>query len=303
MIRSRKLRYSLLLLGSVMALGAIIAEDRTRLLERSLFQASQAREDKAPDGSLWLADYHAVRQAQPIEGISDDLSALTYDPQSKTLFSLTNQREKLVQLSLDGKVLRTIPLSGFDDPEAVEYVGPGTFVVADERNLRLHLIKVGDDTRAIDAAHGRQLTLEGDSGGNKGLEGSAYDPSTDTLFLAKERDPLQIFEVNGFTRDGQAGQASVMANPARDGGLFVSDLSSLFFHAPTGHLFALSDESGVLLELDEHGQPVSSLSLSEGEHGLDEDVPQAEGVTMDAEGNIYLVSEPNLFYVFSKRQG
>lgn len=43
MIRSRKLRYSLLLLGSVMALGAIIAEDRTRLLERSLFQANQAR--------------------------------------------------------------------------------------------------------------------------------------------------------------------------------------------------------------------------------------------------------------------
>ena len=31
---------------------------------------------------------------------------------------------------------------------------------------------------------------------------------------------------------------------------------------------------------------------------LERSVPRAEGMTFDAQGNLYLVSEPNLFYAF-----
>jgi uncharacterized protein YjiK len=34
---------------------------------------------------------------------------------------------------------------------------------------------------------------------------------------------------------------------------------------------------------------------------LKDDIPQPEGISMDSQDNIYLVSEPNLFYKFSKK--
>ena len=72
------------------------------------------------------------------------------------------------------------------------------------------------------------------------------------------------------------------------------------FDERSGHLLALSDESRLVLELDVDGCPISSLSLIKGQHGLRKSVPQAEGIAMDDEGTVYVVSEPNLFYVFKK---
>ena len=92
----------------------------------------------------------------------------------------------------------------------------------------------------------------------------------------------------------------VNTDPKRDARLFVRDLSSLDFDAATGHMLALSDESRLVIELNAEGKPVSTLSLLRGMHGLKRSVPQAEGVAMDDRGVLYLVSEPNLFYVFSK---
>ena len=95
----------------------------------------------------------------------------------------------------------------------------------------------------------------------------------------------------------------VLGDPERDSRLFVRDLSSLQYDAGSGHLLALSDESRLLLELDVDGKPISSLSLLRDRQGLQRSVPQAEGVAMDGKGTLYLVSEPNLFYVFRKSAG
>ncbi|MNR14340.1 hypothetical protein D3C85_1308120 [compost metagenome] len=62
----------------------------------------------------------------------------------------------------------------------------------------------------------------------------------------------------------------------------------------------LSAQSNLLLELDDQGEPVSFISLLGGMNGLDRRIPRAEGVAMDESGDIYVVSEPNLFYVFRK---
>jgi uncharacterized protein YjiK len=82
--------------------------------------------------------------------------------------------------------------------------------------------------------------------------------------------------------------------------MFVRDLSSLQYDERSGHLLALSDESRLILELDVGGRPLSTMSISGGRQGLKKTVPQAEGIAMDDDGTLYLVSEPNLFYVFKK---
>ncbi|MBP3862405.1 MAG: SdiA-regulated domain-containing protein, partial [Pseudomonas sp.] len=202
----------------------------------------------------------------------------------------------------DGRVLRRIALVGFGDAEAVEFIGENTYVITDERQQRLIKVKVDDNTRVLDARDAEQLTLGINQSGNKGFEGLAYDSVGKRLFVAKERDPMLIYEVRGFPQANpqQPYATHVVSNPRRDARLFVRDLSSLQFDERTGHLLALSDESKLLLELGLDGQPISTLSLKKGKHGLTRSVPQAEGVAMDDEGTIYVVSEPNLFYVFKK---
>jgi len=272
-----------------------------RLFERSWFQLSQLWQTAAPN-AINLGEYRAVVQGKVIEGLEDNVSALTYDPLRKTLFTVTNKHAELVELSLDGRVLRRIALVGFGDAEAVEFIGENTYVITDEHQQRLIKVKVDDNTQVLDARDAQQLTLGLNRSGNKGFEGLAYDSVGKRLFVAKERDPMLIYEVRGFPQDNpqQPYATHVVTNPRRDARIFVRDLSSLQFDERTGHLLALSDESKLLLELDLEGRPISTLSLKKGKHGLTRSVPQAEGITMDDEGTVYVVSEPNLFYVFKK---
>ncbi|MCC6074459.1 SdiA-regulated domain-containing protein [Pseudomonas sp. GCM10022188] len=292
------------LLAGLLALGLLAFAQHLRLFERGWFfvrEWQHAGEWRAH--ALWLPDYRVSIEARPIAGVADDLSGLTFDPQRRSLFAVTNANPELLELSLDGRILRRIALHGFRDPEAIEYIAPGLYVVSDERDQRLIAVRLDDTTTRVDAGDGEQLALGMGRNGNKGFEGLAYDAAGRRLFVAKERDPMSIYEIRGFPQadDGQPLVMQVLDDPARDARLFVRDLSSLHFDAASGHLLALSDESRLVLELDGAGRPVSSLSLVAGRHGLERTIPQAEGIAMDDSGNLYLVSEPNLFYVFGKR--
>ncbi|HDS1737906.1 MULTISPECIES: SdiA-regulated domain-containing protein [Pseudomonas] len=300
MRRYLRLPLLLLILGvpSLLLLG--LAGQEFRLFERGWFNLKTWWQPS--EAGIGLGRYQVVVEAQVIDGLDDDISALTYDPERKTLFSVTNKRSELIELSLDGRILRRVPLTGFGDPEAVEYIGPNTFVITDERQQRLIRVRLDDDTLFLDANDAEQLTLGIGLNGNKGFEGLAYDSVGKRLFVAKERDPMVIYEVHGFPHESpeQPYAVHVVQDRKRDSRLFVRDLSSLQFDERSGHLLALSDESRLVVELDVTGKPLSTLSLNKGYQGLQKNVPQAEGIAMDDAGTIYLVSEPNLFYVFKQ---
>ena len=294
----------LILILSVIALIALVAAGQyLRLFERAWFNINTLWHTGS-EQAIALDKYQTTVQAQVIEGLDDDVSALTYDPIRKSLFTVTNQNAELIELSLDGKVLRRIALIGFGDSEAVEFISENIYVITDERQQRLIKIHLEEDTRFLDAADAEQITLGVHMNGNKGFEGLAYDSIGKRLFVAKERDPMLIYEVHGFPHHNpeKSYAVHVINNPKRDAGLFVRDLSSLQYDERSGHLLALSDESRLIIELDIDGRPLSTLSLNKGRHGLEKTIPQAEGLAMDDDGNLYVVSEPNLFYVFKKPQ-
>ncbi|KAB0497646.1 SdiA-regulated domain-containing protein [Pseudomonas vancouverensis] len=291
----------MLIVLAILLIVLITIGQYLRLFERGWFNLRALWQPQSTQ-SIGLDQYQAVTQGQVIEGLADDVSALTFDPVHKSLFTVTNKNAELIELSLDGRILRRVALIGFGDPEAVEFISADTYVITDESEQRLIKIHLEADTTYLDAADAEQMTLGVHMSGNKGFEGLAYDSVGKRLFVAKERDPMLIYEVHGFPHFNpeKSYAIHVINNPKRDAGMFVRDLSSLQYDERSGHLLALSDESRLILELDVGGRPISTLSLSKGRQGLSKTVPQAEGIAMDDDGALYLVSEPNLFYVFKK---
>ncbi len=118
--------------------------------------------------------------------------------------------------------------------------------------------------------------------------------------MVKEHSPRKLYEIQGLKRS-LAGNLDVKIID-REAWIekldMASGLSSVHFDERTGHLVLLSDEAKMMLELNAKGELVSFRSLWSGFAGLERSVPQAEGMTLDARGNLYLVSEPNLFYAF-----
>lgn len=294
--RSSSLRWSLPLSLLLVAGLALVSyrhwDDRVLFWLKQLGMSAAERE-----ANIWLPGYRAVIQARPLLGLEDDeASGLAYSPVSGTLFMVTGKWPRLIEISTEGDVLRQVELVGFANPEAVEVLGDGRIAIVDERARTLSAFHLPAKVTRIEVGSLQQIDLGFAGAGNKGFEGLAWDGRHNRLLLAKERSPMGLF---GLPFPGEDGATGAM-EPVDVGHLFVRDMSSLAVDARTGHTLVLSDESRLLLELDERGEPVSFISLIGGFNGLEAPIRQAEGVAIDEQGTVYMVGEPNLFYVFRK---
>lgn len=215
---------------------------------------------------------------------------------TRTLFTVTGKTPMLVEISREGEVLRRIPLNGFANLEGVAVLENGNVAVTDERRRTLSIFTLDPLTRELDVHDADEFDLGFADSGNKGFEGIAWDPAQGRLLLGKEREPTAMFSL---ASDGSRSLAGEL-QPLPSYGLGMRNLSALSVDPRTGHVLALSAQSNLLLELDEAGEPVSFISLLGGFNGLESRIPRAEGVAMDEAGDIYMVSEPNLFYVFRR---
>lgn len=255
------------------------------------------------DRSLWLPEYQVRIDALPVAGVSQNLSGLTYDETRDQLWAVINGPEELLALSKDGELLARYPLNGFSDVEGVTYLGDNLLLLAEERDQALVVVEIPAQAGPLFREDYRALTIGIDLGGNQGFEGVGYDRARDRLFVVKEHSPRKLYEIRGLKASVQGHfNLQVIDRQAWiDHKVFATDFSSVHYDEQTGHLALLSDESQVMIELDaQDGKLISFRSLFSGFAGLQQSVPQGEGLTLDDQGNLYLVSEPNLFYRFER---
>lgn len=288
--------YSWLLLMAAVVYGIAFAmhwDDRGVLWVRERFESPVERQK-----SIWLPDYRAVIDAKLLPGMEkDEASDLAYDPQTKTLFSVMGKHPFLVELTLQGDVLRKMPLVGWSNPEGVTVMGNGLLAIVDEREHMLSIVKVDADSRELNIANFPKYDLGPSKDQNKAFEAIVWDSRNQQMLLGEERPPALF---TWKSNDGQTltGDKQKLANDELD----IRNLSALAIDPRTGHTLVLSADSHLLLELDEKGEQVSFMTLLGGFNGLKNTIPRAEGVTMDDAGTLYMVSEPNLFYRFEKQK-
>ncbi len=268
-----------------------------------LAAASPAAEQQPPEppAPVGLESYRLAREPVRIKGVGDNASGLAYSPVTKTLFVVLNSPTVVVELSLEGVPRRFIPLRGFSDTEGIAHVNGDAFVIAEEGRQTLVLVRIGPDTEAVDYASCRKIVLDPRSGGNQGIEGVACDPNPKKrrFFAVKEKGPRRIYRLVEVPEEGPTPKVEQPWDIEKQS-LGMRDLSDVYYHAPTGHLLILSHESYCAVECTVEGKEISRMSLDDGESGLEEGPPKPEGITMDAAGVLYICSEPNLLYVFSK---
>lgn len=288
--------YSWLLLVGAIVYGVAWVmhwDDRGVLWVVERFESPAKRQ-----ASVWLPGYRAVIDAKLLPGMEkDEASDLSYNPQTKTLFSVMGKNPFLVELTLQGDVLRKMPLNGWNNPEGVTVMENGLMAVVDERQHSLTIVKVDASTTALNKADFPSYDLGPSKDQNKAFEGVTWDKRNQQFVLGEERPPA-LFTWKSDGSQTLVGDKQKLANTKLD----MRNLSALAIDPRTGHLLALSAESHLLLELDEKGEPVSFMTLLGGFNGLKNTISRAEGVTLDENGNLYMVSEPNLFYRFEKQK-
>ncbi|MBC3421265.1 SdiA-regulated domain-containing protein [Pseudomonas wayambapalatensis] len=252
--------------------------------------------------SIWLGQYQFIERLQ-LPGIEANASDIIHVPELQRYFVLVNKPAGLFEYNESFQLMARYDLPGFEDPEALSYDGNGHLLIAEERRQTVVRLAIKQLSQPIVRAALPAFELGERADNNRGVEGIAFDSDSAVLFASQEKQPMRLFEVvNGVptadTSSRRLPRTQVSALVLWR--LRLSDISALHYDLQTRHLLVLSDESKRLVEVDSGYAPLSFLDLQRGLHGLDEGVPQAEGVTLGPRREIVIVSEPNLLYRYGR---
>lgn len=242
--------------------------------------------------------------------LAQEVSAVTYNKDTDTLFVVGDGGTSIVQVSKTGALIDSMTLATgsspqgteFYDPEGLTYIGKGQFVMVEERDRVVSFFTYVPNT-TLNRADVKTVAL-GTNVGNIGIEGISYDPTKSGYIAVKETTPEGIFQTNidfdaGTATNGSASTENSMDlfDPALAGVVDLADVFALsnlttLTGGQANNLLLLSQESGKIVNIDRSGNISSSLSfVVDAGNPLSVPEHQHEGLTMDGNGNLYVVSE------------
>ena len=259
----------------------------------------QAAVTLAAEPSPRLEGYTLALGPVVISNVVEDASGVAYNPETHRLYVIVNGDCTVAVTDTNGVYEGRITLAGFNDTEDLVWLGGRRFAVVEERRRNLVLIDMPDAGGTVRYEACARALIEPQDYKNVGVEGVAFDAAVGRFFIVKEKQPRRIYEVRW---DGK--QPAEISRPwdLEAHALGMSDVSSAYYDAGTGHLLILSDESHCLVECAPDGREIARLDFAAGSAGLKETLRQSEGVCLDPAGNLYVVCEPNVLYVFRKRE-
>lgn len=252
-----------------------------------------------------------TRTAAPMGSLlAQEGSAVTYDWDTDSLFVVGDGGTSIVQVTKTGELIDSMTLASgsspqgteFYDTEGLTYVGNGKFVMVEERDRQLVLFTYVPNTTLTRAD--TQVVDLGTFAPNIGIEGVSYDPQTNGFIAVKETQPGGIFQTDVDFDLGTATNGSPTTENSIN--LFDPSLANLQDFADVfalsnlttlsgpvaSHLLVLSQESGKIVKIDRSGNISSSLTIvSDPGNPLTVAAQQHEGLTMDGNGILYVVSE------------
>ncbi|HSH64704.1 MAG TPA: SdiA-regulated domain-containing protein, partial [Bacteroidia bacterium] len=212
--------------------------------------------------------------------LAQEVSAVTYNWDTQTLFVVGDGGTSIVQVDKTGQLINSMTLATgsspqgteFYDTEGITYIGGGKFVMVEERDRQAVLFTYVAGSTLTRAA--TQTVKLGTTIGNVGLEGLCYDPMTGGFVFAKEKQPEGIFQsgidfIAGTATNGSASTVNsinlfdpALANLLDFADVFaLSTLPALNGQPNYGNLLILSQESGKVVNIDRSGTISSSLTI------------------------------------------
>ncbi len=227
-----------------------------------------------------------TKPAVSIPFIGENLSGITWNHDTETLFAVTNSPQSVHELTPDGGLLRSIPLEGFSDTEDIASMGGGLFALIEERRGFIRLIRITDATTSIRIEDSSGIDLGSRHEDNKGFESLYFDHATRTLLTMRELPPYELVSVS---LNAENKPARIRRIPLS---LDLDDVAALSRDG-SGNLWILSEASSRLIRLDEMGRTEHLLSLKGGASF------EPEGLTFGTDGSIFIAGEPNIVFISS----
>ena len=247
--------------------------------------------------SLHLDQYTLVKGPVVIGGVNQNASGLTYHAGRDSLFVVLDSPQRIVEINLDGSFKRKISLNKFEDTEGIVWMQGDRFAVVEEARGNIVLIELEPKDGGVSWKKAKKLETGIQVNTTNGLEGIAYDPLTKRYFVAREKRSPAVFKIIPPKTESGAPTTAILMSLAGRG---LRDISGLHYDAKRKRLLILSHESACVVETNQYGIESSRLLLRGGKSGLNRTIFKAEGIALDNRGRLYVISEPNLLYVFQK---